>query len=90
MKDELSKRRREGASAAHEEVLVMCRLFDDLITERLCSLRRQELSAAWECTCGPAGGRPGLARPIDLDRGTDGRSAYEEKGKDGRGGKAAA
>ena len=64
MKRKGSRGSHVGASAGAEEILIECRLFNDLITERLCSLRKQELSAAWHCTCHDAKqAEPGVAAP---------------------------
>jgi hypothetical protein len=34
-----------------EEMLILCRLFGDMITVKLCDLRRRELSGAWDAPC---------------------------------------
>jgi hypothetical protein len=68
MRDKRSRDSVARGAAGAEEVLIECRLFDDLITERLCSLRRQELSAAWDCSCIRAkrsGAGPGSAARLE-------------------------
>jgi hypothetical protein len=51
MREKRSRGSHAGASAETEEIMIECRLFNDLITERLCILRKTELSAAWKCSC---------------------------------------
>lgn len=41
----------QKAGDGFEEMLMLCRLFGDMITVKLCNLRRRELTGAWDPPC---------------------------------------